>query len=93
MTIVTQKWQDVNEFAVTEEMSRINETKILKNVEVTITYKDQSGFILKNEQFLISGDNYDLLMTENPDFAPGKPANEYREADLWHVIDLLRNEQ
>lgn len=74
-----------------EEIININENKTLKMITVTINYLADSTSV-KQENIIISGDNYDSLMSENPSFAPGKPENEYREADLWYIIDLIRNE-
>ncbi|MER2057237.1 MAG: hypothetical protein ABTA16_00355 [Niallia sp.] len=42
---------------------------------------------------IIEGEYYDLLMSQSSEFTEGKPLNDYREHDLWYVIDLKRNEQ
>lgn len=75
--------------AVSEEIISIQEDKIGRNIEVVTEFKSAHGESLKRQAHTISGNYYDLIMSANPDFAPGKPENEYREIDLWHVIDLL----
>jgi hypothetical protein len=75
--------------ATNEEMSYIAENKAARLITVTVVFKDSNGNIVAQEQHEITNDFYDLLMSEYPEYAPNKPANEYREADLWHVIDLL----
>ncbi|MEK4328907.1 hypothetical protein MKX70_24010 [Paenibacillus sp. FSL R7-0312] len=74
----------------TEEFYVINENKGSRIVDVTIALKSADGTVLTHEYYQVRGQHYDLLMSESPDFAPGKPPNEYREADLWHIIDLIR---
>jgi hypothetical protein len=81
---------EVNKLATTEELVSIMETKLNRLVQVRVHIKDGHGEVIQNEAFDISDENYDLLMSESPSFAPGKPLNEYREQDIWHVIDLIR---
>jgi hypothetical protein len=78
-------------FATYEEIVSIKENKQLKYVEVGTMYRDSNGDALKDETTGITGVHYDLLMQANPSYAPNKPQNEYRESDLWHIIDLIRN--
>lgn len=80
--------------ATIEEILSINENKQMRFINVVVGYKvdEVSDFIQNvNDIYEIVGDNYDLLMSENPEFAEGKPQNEYREADVWHIIDLIRS--
>lgn len=62
-------------------------------IAVTINLKNKNGDVVKTESYEIIGEHYDLLMSESPGFADGKPANEYRESDLWYIIDMLRESQ
>lgn len=75
--------------ATKEEIIRINEDKIVKEIIVSVNFKDNNELI-SNETIKIDNEMYDLLMSESPDFAQGKPLNEYRESDLFYVIDLIR---
>ncbi|MEF2243968.1 hypothetical protein V1L65_03380 [Paenibacillus sp. IITD108] len=52
--------------------------------------KDEQDEVIRSEQVAISGTMYELLMSENPSFAPNKPQNEYREVDIWYIVDLIR---
>ncbi len=79
--------------ATSEELVTINENKIYRNISVEVHQKDMNGRILQNLTYFIQGENYDLIMSANPDFAPNKLENEYREIDIWHIIDSIRAEQ
>jgi len=37
----------------------------------------------------IRGDQYNELMAESPEWAPGKPAGSFREQDLFHILDQM----
>ncbi|SDW21872.1 hypothetical protein [Paenibacillus sp. PDC88] len=75
-----------------ETLEEIYESKPSSRIDVRIGYYSENGELLRTQSITISGDNYMLLMSESPKFAPGKPANEYREADLWHVVDNILEE-
>lgn len=79
--------------ATKEIIHSILERKTNKEIEVGILLQGSDGEILKDEYYMISGENYSMLMSDSPSFAIGKPENEYREIDLWHVIDLIRTER
>jgi hypothetical protein len=78
---------------VSEEFITINENKQSEIIQVFISVKSADGTVVKEEGYQIFGDEYKSLMSESPSFAPGKPANEYREVDLWHIIDSIRSRQ
>lgn len=75
-----------------EEFIRIIEDKLDGSITCVINMYEGDTFVESN-MFFIGGDKYALLMSESPEFAPGKPVNEYREIDLWHIIDLIRSGQ
>jgi hypothetical protein len=79
--------------ATTEEMSTILEDKINKFITVEVIQRDVNKKLLRSLKYTIIGDNYDLIMSVSPSFAPNKLENEYRECDLWYIIDLLRSQQ
>lgn len=83
--------QEVDKMASIEEITLINENKSLEEIEVMVKYKDISGNVIGNDRYYIKEDNYTLIMSQSPNFAPNKPINEYREIDLWYIIDLIRN--
>lgn len=73
----------------TEEIIRITEDKNNKYVYCEFAISSDSG-IVDTREITITGEDYELLMSSNPEFAPNKPANEYREVDIWHMVDLIR---
>lgn len=60
-----------------------------KRVTVTTQYYNEEE---SSDQYtvVIDGENYELLMSESPEFALGKPANDFRIEDLWYMIDKVR---
>nr|WP_156736281.1 hypothetical protein [Mycobacterium sp. E3298] len=72
-----------------EEITAILEDKTVRKVSVMILYTRGDGSEIETKTYDIVGGNYGLLMSESPDFAPGKPLNEYREDDLWYIIGLM----
>lgn len=85
-----KKETEVTNTIIKEELINISENKIDKTIELTINKYDDSDCIAGVEYVNIVGDNYDLLMSANPTFAPNKPENEYREEDLWYIIDVIK---
>lgn len=81
----------VSELIKSETIVSIFENKKAETVEVVVDCYNEKNEFIKDEQYLIKGEKYDLLMSANPDFAPNKLENEYREADLWHIIELIRS--
>lgn len=73
-----------------EEIVRISENKTDKTIEVLIVFNDNNGNIIDRESVVIKNENYELIMSAFPVFAPSKPANEYREKDIWYIIDQMR---
>lgn len=89
LTIEQYQLTEVQLPVSTEEFIEIRENKLSRQIDVLIAYKDDDGDIIKQEQKTINGTFYELLMSEYPNFALNKPLNEYREQDLWYVIDLM----
>ncbi|WP_127532736.1 hypothetical protein [Paenibacillus kobensis] len=88
-TVQVKEMTEVTKDIETEEIQTIAENKVLQRVELTIAYRTSNGEVAKVDYVLIDGDYYTLLMSESPAFAPGKPANEYREIDLWYIVDQI----
>jgi hypothetical protein len=57
---------------------------------VVMVSTSTEGHAEQFNSFTISGADYDDLVSEAPEWAPDKPAGTYRNADLWHFIDLQR---
>lgn len=75
--------------ATSEEMVTISEYKESKIITVEVAYRDADEQILDKKLYRIKDEYYDLLMSDSPEFAAGKPVNEYREKDLWYFIDQI----
>jgi hypothetical protein len=86
---------------VTQEVKIATKTEITtwcvytlaKMVNVDLAYMTSDNEILDTKSFQITGEKFDLLMSESPEFAIGKPKDDFRRADLRYVIDLIREEQ
>ncbi|CDN41180.1 hypothetical protein [Paenibacillus sp. P22] len=90
--VTSQQLSIVQKTVISEDVQSIYEHQTERFVNVTTALRDTEGAIVSTRVHAITGVFYDLLMSQSPDFAPGKPANEYREADIWHVIDLITAE-
>jgi hypothetical protein len=91
-SITYEKKQIINDIAVKEDVVSITEDKINKRIDVCTALKNADEEVVGEKAYTIAGDKYDLLISANPSFAPNKPENEYREIDLWYVIDLIDKE-
>ncbi|MFD2702800.1 hypothetical protein ACFSVM_20375 [Paenibacillus shunpengii] len=91
-TIKVTRATEINVPVAFEALEEIYESKPQSRIDVRIAYYDGTGGVLQSFNVTISGEHYHLLMSESPEFAPGKPANEYREIDLWKIIDQLSEE-
>ena len=89
-TIVKRELVDVEYVVTSESILSINENKVSKDIVVEVGLQNDDK-IVSTEVHYITDSKYDLLMSASPNFATGKPVNEYREVDLWYIIDLLRN--
>lgn len=76
---------------INEELAFIAENKEHRQITVKVSLLDNRGEIRGAEDYEVSGDYYSLLMSANPEFAPNKLANEYRESDIWYIIDLINS--
>ena len=91
--ITVQEINLVEKTATNEAFVTIFEDKENRQIAVTVSQDDAEGNSLNKKNYFIKEEKYDLLMSANPDFAPNKLENEYREEDIWYVIDLIRMEQ
>ncbi|WP_419885176.1 hypothetical protein [Paenibacillus sp. B-A-8] len=91
--ITVTKESTITYTATSERIVGINENKNSQVVYVQIELSSSDGTVLKEESLVITDADYDLLMQGNPSYAPQKPVNEYRESDIWHIVDLVRSRQ
>lgn len=79
----------------TEDIMTIYETPgVGVKVYVGVLAEDGQSFDNANykpQEFLISGEMYTELNGPPTAWAPDKPDGTYRNQDLWHFIDILRN--
>ena len=79
----------------TEDIMTIYETPgVGVKVYVGVLAEDGQSFdnaSYKPQEFLISGEMYTELNGPPTSWAPDKPDSTYRNQDLWHFIDILRN--
>lgn len=50
---------------------------------------DADGKVISNSSVNLGPEGYEMVMTGSPDWAKGKPAGEFRRADIFKVMDLL----
>lgn len=79
----------------TEDIMTIYETPgVGVKVYVGVLAEDGQSFnnaTYKPQEFLILGEMYTELNGPPTSWAPDKPDGTYRNQDLWHFIDILRN--
>lgn len=78
------------ETATREDIVVKNTNKEMKLIYVEVSFTKEDGTELNRDKLTITGENYDLLMSESPEFAPNKPINDFREEDLFYIIDKMR---
>ncbi|UTR05445.1 hypothetical protein MM326_15210 [Alkalihalobacillus sp. LMS6] len=59
-------------------------------VEVRTELRDLHGLVLNSISFRIEGEEYELLMSDRPEFSPNKPKGDFSGSDLWHFVDLYK---
>lgn len=73
-----------------EEIVSTSYDKIAKRLELTVHLYRGDGSFINGESYVIEGDDYAFLMSADPAFSEGKLENEYRESDLWCMVDKIR---
>jgi hypothetical protein len=84
---------DIPAQQVYEDLRTIEEVPGI-SVRVSVGKTDSAGeFIVPQayELYMIDGDMYTELNGPPTSWAPDKPDGTYRNQDLWHFIDILRN--
>lgn len=78
---------------VFEDLRTIEEVPGI-SVRVSVGKTDASGEFIVPQQYelyMIDGDMYTELNGPATEWAPDKPDGTFRNQDLWHFIDILRN--
>lgn len=84
---------DIPAQQVYEDLRTIEETPGI-SVRVSVGKTTSTGeFIVPQayQLYMIDGDMYTELNGPPTSWAPDKPDGTYRNQDLWHFIDILRN--
>lgn len=88
-TIKVEKYISVDELAVTEKITEMTVTPDTKNISVVVELLNAEGEVIYSERIDITGEDYDLLFSDDPIFETGKQIGSYREDDLWRIIDRV----
>lgn len=73
--------------ATVEKIESIVVRPEAKIIDINYVTLDAQNNFLKSTSATISGDDYDLLFSDDPIFEVGKQVGSYREIDLWKIID------
>ena len=76
-----------------EEIVSTSHDKITKKLELTVHLYREDGSFINGESYVIQGDDYTFLLSADPAFTEGKMENDYREVDLWCMVDKLRERE
>lgn len=79
---------------VTEDIITIYEVPATM-VRVCVAPVNPDGTMVNGnvyDEYQIQGDDFAELMSAGPSWAPNKPANTYRNEDLWVFVDRFRSQ-
>lgn len=79
--------------AVSREIIEYHLSSEDKFVLAVLNYYTDNGEIIDKKSYQVTGTYYDLLMSDSPSFAPGKPSNDFRRDDLGYIIDKIDADQ
>lgn len=92
ISVQIQKTTLVDVVGVKEEMFYINHSISDRSVIVGTKLYDSSGAMLKEDAVLITGLDYEVLMSSDKViFREDKSENEFNETDVWVMVDRVRN--
>jgi hypothetical protein len=77
-----------------EDIYSLQELPDNQSIRVVVCATSSQGEFLvpsQCQEFMITGDMYVELNGPATSWAPDKPDGTYRNEDLWHFIDILRN--
>jgi len=73
-----------------EEIVSTSHDKISQKLSLTVHLYRSDGSLINPEVHVIQGEDYTFLMSADPAFSTGKQENDYREIDLWCMVDRIR---
>lgn len=76
-----------------EDIISTSHDKMSKRLAFTVNLYREDGSLINPESYLIEGEDYNYLMSVDPAFTEGKPENDYREVDLWCMVDKIRERE
>ncbi|MBP2644069.1 MAG: hypothetical protein H6Q67_1956 [Firmicutes bacterium] len=88
LTVITATTETETVNATAVDLIKIVENSANSTVGVTCQYT-LSDSTTTTKNYTIASDNYTLLMSANPSWATGKPANEWRKEDVWFLITYM----
>ncbi|MFB5510899.1 hypothetical protein [Enterococcus casseliflavus] len=88
-TIKINRFVEVEEKIVKQQISEITIRPDSKFIEVTINLINDSGQIVTSQSVIINQDNYDLIYSQSDLFDAGKQTGSFKESDLWKIIDTI----
>jgi hypothetical protein len=86
-TIPAQAKRTVVEIVIACSISYINKTVQFAIAEATDVDGELVPDLATQEYITLTGDDFDDLMGDSPEWAPGKPLNSFRPDDLFTVLD------
>ena len=81
----------VTEVGITEEFIYRQDFPLQKLYMTRTRLLNDNNEMVEEQDINITGDDYDLLMSQSPEFSPGKVAGDCREEDVWYMVDLIRS--
>lgn len=73
-----------------EDIVSTSYDKISQRLQLTVHLYRVDESLINPESYVIEGEDYIFLMSTNECFEPGKEENQYREIDLWCMVDRIR---
>ena len=77
---------------VKEDIIERNDKRLYKTLSVKVQQFDVDNNMVRELDYIINGEKYDLLMSNSSIFQSGKPIEDFRLNDIWPIIDLIRSE-
>lgn len=90
--IKVNKYVEIEETVVKERITSISTRPETREMDITVAFSNEKNESVSEQTISLSGDNYDLLFSEESFFDVGKQLGSYRESDLWKMIDKVSNQ-
>lgn len=83
----------VRDIAVKEDFQYINHYKSNSYAEISTVFFNDKDEPIQHNYYEITGELYELLMSDSDMFPPGKIKGEFRDEDLWCIVDKIRDDE